>query len=101
MKRPCAFNGDAALSALASFLALALVVAFFWMVFTIGSARGQTSVIKTPAACARLAAQFGFAASPTYSREEVKVAISHLDFRMMLVKDARDCRAALKRSISG
>lgn len=93
------FDGHDALAALAAFLALALPVAFFWMVFTLGAARGHPAAIKTPSACVRLAQQFGFNASPTYGVAEAKAALGHLDLRMMLVKDARDCRAALKRAL--
>ena len=100
MKRPCNFTGEDAMAAFAAFLAIALPIAFFWLVFTIAPARGHPAVIKTPTACVRLAAQFGFTASPAYSRAEAKDALSHLDLRMMLVRDARLCRSALKREMA-
>lgn len=56
--------------------------------------------IKTPQACAKLAALFGATAPNTMTRAEVKAAFDQINIRMVLVPQARDCHRALKSELS-
>lgn len=55
--------------------------------------------IKTPKACAELAAIFGATLPETYSQSDAENALAQLDARMILVPEARRCRSAIIKEL--
>lgn len=55
--------------------------------------------IKPPRDCVKLAAMFGATTPETFSRAEAKAALAQLNVRMILVPEARNCRAAIEKEL--
>lgn len=51
--------------------------------------------IKPPYACVKLAKLYGFTAPESFTREQAEAALAQLNLRMILVPEARRCRAAI------
>ena len=83
------------LSVAAVLLFVALVLIFLF--YPARSAMAEP--IKPPRDCVQLAAMFGATPPETFTRDEAKAALAQLNIRMILVPEARRCRAAIEKEL--
>lgn len=72
-----------------AFVALIVVVLFLF------AAKPSLAQIRPPHACVQLAKLYGFTVPDNFTREQAEAALSQLNVRMILVPEARRCRAAI------